>query len=151
MNISTRSVPRSGWSRISPIGTPAMHERDEQPAAVEVTPVQRAVAGEHEDHEELGQLTRLELERADVEPGLRALDLHADAEHRDEHEHGDRVAEQRELAEPAVVDDRHDHHRDDAEDDRDGLALDERQRIVAGVLRAACASPSRSSAARDRR
>ena len=130
------------------MGTPAMHERDDETPAVEITAVQRAVPGQHEDHEQLGQLTRLELEGTDVEAGLCALDLHADAQHRDEHDHRHPVPEQRELSQPAVVDDRHDHHGDDAEDDRDRLTLHERQRDRPPRPRGACASPNRSSAAR---
>ena len=67
---------------------------------VELLRVHRAVAGEHQEQEQLRELARLELERPDVEPSLRALDVDAEPQHRDEHEHGGAVPEQRELAEP---------------------------------------------------
>ena len=58
---------------IRPIGTPAITSATASRRDVEIAAVQRAVAGEHEDHEELGELAGLELERPDVEPRLRAL------------------------------------------------------------------------------
>ena len=72
-------------------------------------------------------------------------------QHRDEQQDRRAVPEQRELAQLAVVDHGEDRHRDDADDDRDRLALHE---VVAGrrpLPRACGASPSRSSAARGPR
>ena len=71
----------------------ADHERDDEPSRGHAVAVHGAVAREHEDQEELGELARLELERADVEARLGALHVRADAQDRDEHQHGRAVAE----------------------------------------------------------
>ena len=55
------------------MGTAAISDRDREAPRVEITAMLVAVTGDRDDHRDLGDLRRLELQRADVEPGLRAL------------------------------------------------------------------------------
>ena len=58
---------------ISAIGSPATPSTSGQPAGVELAVEVRDHRRERDDHHDLGQLRRLQLERADLEPGLGAL------------------------------------------------------------------------------
>ena len=60
-------------------------DRDREPAGVEIVAVVMAVARDRDNDDDLRDLRRLELERADLEPRLRALHALADVQHRHEH------------------------------------------------------------------
>ena len=119
-------MPRSGCRKTSPIGTsprPIAVSNGAELADAASALDQEARDREHE--EQLSELGRLELERAEVDPALRAA--HRLGEHEDEEHDPDRAAV--EEAPVTLIDrgrdqDRHD-HRDAAERDRDRLARDE--------------------------
>ena len=68
---NTRVVPRSGCSMISAIGTPDTAEDDERAACASSSLLNWAITeASVDDHDDLGQLRRLQLERSDLEPGL---------------------------------------------------------------------------------
>ena len=120
----TSVVPRSCCRNTSAIIKPGERDAHRQPTGVEVVAMVMAIARDRDDHHDLRDLRRLELQRSDLEPRLRALVARADHEHADQQrEHGE-VHERPQLAQPAVVDREHHGHRDDAEHDREALALD---------------------------
>ena len=69
----TSVVPRSFCRSTSAIGNAGDHDRDREPPRVEIAAMLVAVAGDRDDHRDLGDLRRLELQRPDLEPRLRAL------------------------------------------------------------------------------
>ena len=69
----TSVVPRSCCRNTSAIAKPAIAMRDREPARVEIVAMLMAVAGDRDDHDDLRDLRRLELQRPDLEPRLRAL------------------------------------------------------------------------------
>ena len=69
----TSVVPRSCWRNTSAITKPGERDPDRQAPGVEVVAMLMAVARDRDDHDELGDLRRLELQRPDLEPRLRAL------------------------------------------------------------------------------
>ncbi len=69
-------VPRSGWSRISAAGTPSSSIAAGQMARASARFAGRnefVEAGQRKDDRRLHEFRRLEADRADVEPALRAL------------------------------------------------------------------------------
>ena len=99
-------------------------------------------AGDRQHEEQLAELRRLELERAEIDPSLRPA--HRLGKDEDEHHHPDRAAVQNPPV-PLVDRRRHDdrdEHPGDAEGDRDRLARDEVVRIAEDVEpRDACDRP----------
>ena len=90
-------------------------------------------AGDRQHEEQLAELGRLELERAEVDPSLRPAHRLGEDEH--EHHHADRAAVQNPPV-PLVDRRRHDdrdEHPGAAEGDRDRLARDEVARIAEDV------------------
>ena len=108
--------------------------RDGEPPGVEIAAVLVAVTRDRDDHRDLRDLARLELQRSDVEPRLRALAGRADHQHTDEQREHREVAEHPQVAQAPVVDDDAQHHRDDAEPDRERLPLHEVRRVDALAL-----------------
>ncbi len=105
-------------------------EDDHEPSAVELSPVGRAVRGQANDERDLGDLGRLELVTAELEPRLRALAPRADRrEHGKQQQHGAHVQHGRELKEKPVVDRRAEHEHHEADSHEDGLPFD----VVMGV------------------
>ena len=120
----TNVVPRSCCRNTSAIAKAGDREPDREPARVEIVAMLMAVARDRDDHRDLRDLRRLELQRPDLEPRLRALVALARHEHADqEREHRD-IDERPQIAHAPVVDREHDGHRDHAEDDGEALALD---------------------------
>ena len=74
----TSVVPRSCCRNTSAIASPASAIADREPPGIEIVAVLMAVAGDRDDHDELRDLRRLELQRPDLEPRLRALVPRAD-------------------------------------------------------------------------
>ena len=106
-------------------------------ATVDQDPIRAALreeAGEREHEEDLPELGRLELERADVDPALGAA--HHLAEGEDEHHQPDRAAVENRQPARAATEDR----------DRDERAGAERRRRSPAARRSSSGRPGRRSA-----
>ena len=83
-------------------------DRHGDPPGVEIAPVLMAVARDRDHDHDLGDLRRLELERPDLEPRLRAAVVAAEYHHtREQRQHAE-IEDRPRVADAAVVD-RHDH------------------------------------------
>jgi hypothetical protein len=98
-------------------------EDDEQPAPVEVAGVAREGLGAQEEHRDLGQLARLEIEQAEIDPALgSAGDVPVDQDHQKER-HGDPEERPGQELQVAVVEEHEGEHAAEADEPPDELLL----------------------------
>ena len=106
---NTSEVPRSGWSMIRASGGADEQARaEDRRQPVELVLVGRQVAGQHDDHEDLGQLAELERERPDRDPARGPADAVADRQGQHEQPELEAVDRPGQGLEPAVVERRRD-------------------------------------------
>ncbi len=86
---------------------------DAEAPGVEIAAMLMAVAGDRDDQHDLGDLRRLELERPDLEPGLRALVVAAEHDDARQQREYREIDERPQVADAPVVDQHHDDHRDE--------------------------------------
>ena len=117
---------------------PDQQQRPEvlQPSLCEHLALLAQVAGEEDDQEDLRELARLELERADVDPEARAVDGRAEPGQRRQHEQHDRRDAEEVLVAlelPVVVAQQEERRRERPERDHDPETLAKRVRGVQPV------------------
>ena len=123
----TEAVPRSGWARVSAHRDGGDDQGDHEPVERQaVGPLAAAeVRGQDQDQRDLGELRRLELEAAHLEPRHGALAGLPDEQQGHEAEGGGGVEPRSQVPPASVVDGQHREHAHQADGEGDALALDE--------------------------